>query len=52
MVVGIGTALADDPQLTARIDGVKRQPRRIVFDSEARLPLDSPARQGARWRCR
>jgi diaminohydroxyphosphoribosylaminopyrimidine deaminase/5-amino-6-(5-phosphoribosylamino)uracil reductase len=38
---GIGTAIADDPQLTARIDGVHRQPRRIVFDSEARLPLDS-----------
>jgi len=38
---GIGTALADDPQLTARIEGVHQQPRRIVFDSEARLPLDS-----------
>ncbi len=38
---GIGTALADDPQLTSRIEGVHRQPRRIVFDSEARLPLDS-----------
>jgi diaminohydroxyphosphoribosylaminopyrimidine deaminase/5-amino-6-(5-phosphoribosylamino)uracil reductase len=41
VVVGIGTALADDPQLTARIDGVHRQPRRVVFDSLARLPLDS-----------
>ena len=38
---GIGTALADDPQLTARVENVHRQPRRIVFDSEARLPLDS-----------
>ena len=38
---GIGTALADDPQLTARIENVHRQPTRIVFDSEARLPLDS-----------
>jgi diaminohydroxyphosphoribosylaminopyrimidine deaminase/5-amino-6-(5-phosphoribosylamino)uracil reductase len=43
---GIGTALADDPQLTARIEGVTRQPRRIVFDSEARLPLDSALIQG------
>ncbi len=41
VVVGIGTALADDPQLNARIDGVTRQPRRVVFDSEGRLPLDS-----------
>jgi diaminohydroxyphosphoribosylaminopyrimidine deaminase / 5-amino-6-(5-phosphoribosylamino)uracil reductase len=41
VTVGIGTAIADDPQLTARIDGVHHQPRRVVFDSTARLPLDS-----------
>jgi diaminohydroxyphosphoribosylaminopyrimidine deaminase / 5-amino-6-(5-phosphoribosylamino)uracil reductase len=42
VVVGIGTALADDPQLTARPDGSPaepgEQPRRVVFDSLARLP--------------
>jgi len=41
VVVGVGTALADDPLLTARIDGVTRQPRRVVFDSLGRLPLDA-----------
>jgi diaminohydroxyphosphoribosylaminopyrimidine deaminase / 5-amino-6-(5-phosphoribosylamino)uracil reductase len=41
VAVGIGTALADDPQLTARIDGVDQQPARVVFDSEGRLPTSS-----------
>ena len=41
VAVGIGTALADDPMLTARVDGVHRQPRRVVFDSVGRLPLAS-----------
>jgi diaminohydroxyphosphoribosylaminopyrimidine deaminase/5-amino-6-(5-phosphoribosylamino)uracil reductase len=45
VVVGIGTALADDPQLTARPEGVLAdlpyQPRRVVFDSLARLPASS-----------
>jgi diaminohydroxyphosphoribosylaminopyrimidine deaminase / 5-amino-6-(5-phosphoribosylamino)uracil reductase len=40
IAVGIGTVLADDPLLTARIPGA-RQPRRVVFDTTARLPLDS-----------
>ncbi len=41
VAVGVGTALADDPQLTARVPGVHHQPRRVVFDSLARLPLAS-----------
>jgi diaminohydroxyphosphoribosylaminopyrimidine deaminase/5-amino-6-(5-phosphoribosylamino)uracil reductase len=41
VAVGVGTAMADDPLLTARIDAVTRQPRRVVFDSEGRLPLTS-----------
>jgi diaminohydroxyphosphoribosylaminopyrimidine deaminase/5-amino-6-(5-phosphoribosylamino)uracil reductase len=39
--IGIGTALADDPLLTARGSEAVRQPRRVIFDSEARLPLES-----------
>ena len=48
VAVGIGTALADDPELTPRIEGVTRHPRRVVFDSLARLPLDSRLIQSAR----
>jgi len=56
VAVGIGTALADDPQLTARISaaagvdgaGSPRQPRRVVFDSLARLPLSSQLVRDAR----
>lgn len=41
LAIGIGTALADDPLLTARHPSAERQPVRVVFDSEARLPPDS-----------
>lgn len=33
VAVGSGTFRADDPKLTARIEGEIRQPRRVVFDS-------------------
>ena len=48
VAVGIGTALADDPQLTARGEGARGQPRRVVFDSLARLPLASNLVRDAR----
>jgi len=45
VIVGIGTALADNPLLTARPSGLPaelaRQPRRVVFDTLARLPPSS-----------
>jgi len=40
IAIGINTALTDDPLLTARTPEA-RQPIRVVFDHEARLPLDS-----------
>jgi diaminohydroxyphosphoribosylaminopyrimidine deaminase/5-amino-6-(5-phosphoribosylamino)uracil reductase len=47
VAIGVGTALADDPLLTARVEGVCRQPTRIVFDSLGRLPLTSKLIAGA-----
>src|SRR5258708_4630804 len=38
---GSGPPPADDPQLPAPTNALPRQPRRVVFDSTARLPLAS-----------
>jgi diaminohydroxyphosphoribosylaminopyrimidine deaminase/5-amino-6-(5-phosphoribosylamino)uracil reductase len=40
VVVGVGTVIADDPQLTCRIAG-GRNPVRIVLDPGLRIPLTS-----------
>jgi diaminohydroxyphosphoribosylaminopyrimidine deaminase/5-amino-6-(5-phosphoribosylamino)uracil reductase len=40
VIIGLGTAIRDDPELTCRIDG-GRNPRRIVVDGQAELPLES-----------
>lgn len=54
IMVGIGTAIADDPMLTCRLPGMAgRSPVRVVFDRDLRLPLKgalaSSARQIPLW---
>ncbi len=54
VMVGVGTALADDPRLDCRRPGLAdRSPVRIVVDSRARLPLTSrlvrTARETPTW---
>ena len=41
VVVGIGTVLADDPQLTVRDLDAVRQPTRVVVDGAARTPVSA-----------
>lgn len=49
IAVGVGTVLADDPMLTVRdVPAPRVAPRRIVFDSELRTPLDAALVRGAR----
>jgi len=49
ILVGIGTAVADDPELTVRIPGMEdRSPIRIVLDPLLALPLDGKLATTAR----
>ena len=49
IMIGIGTALADDPILTCRLPGMAQaSPVRVVLDSMLRLPLGSHLAQTAR----
>ncbi len=48
VLTGIGTAIADDPALTCRIEGLEdRSPVRVVVDSSARLPIDEKLARSA-----
>lgn len=49
VVVGIGTALADDPELTVRLEAYDGpQPVRVVFDTRQRLGLETKLVRTAR----
>lgn len=49
IMVGIGTVLADDPELTSRIpDQETKSPLRVVVDSSSRTPLTSKLVRSAR----
>jgi len=49
ILIGSGTALADDPALTCRLAGLEqRSPVRVIVDSRLRTPLTSALVRGAR----
>jgi diaminohydroxyphosphoribosylaminopyrimidine deaminase/5-amino-6-(5-phosphoribosylamino)uracil reductase len=48
IMIGIGTALADDPILTCRLPGMaKASPLRVILDSDLQLPAQSRLAQSA-----
>ena len=48
ILVGIGTAVADDPDLTCRLPGLREQsPVRVVLDSDFQLSADSQLMRSA-----
>jgi diaminohydroxyphosphoribosylaminopyrimidine deaminase/5-amino-6-(5-phosphoribosylamino)uracil reductase len=49
ILIGIGTAFADDPQLTCRLPGMEKlSPVRVVLDTHARLPRNGALATSAR----
>jgi len=41
IMTGAGTVLADDPAMTVRLDGVTRQPLRVIIDTNLSTPADA-----------
>ena len=48
IMIGVGTALGDDPLLTVRLPGLEARPLRVVLDSRLSLPLRSRLCETAR----
>jgi diaminohydroxyphosphoribosylaminopyrimidine deaminase / 5-amino-6-(5-phosphoribosylamino)uracil reductase len=49
ILIGIGTAIADDPQLTCRLPGMEKlSPVRVVLDTSLRLPPSGALAKSAR----
>jgi len=51
IVTGIGTVLADDPRMNARLDVELKQPDRVVLDTNLRMPVDAAmlSLEGLTW---
>jgi diaminohydroxyphosphoribosylaminopyrimidine deaminase/5-amino-6-(5-phosphoribosylamino)uracil reductase len=41
IMVGVGTVISDDPQLTCRMQGKRKDPIRIIVDSKLRIPKNA-----------
>jgi diaminohydroxyphosphoribosylaminopyrimidine deaminase/5-amino-6-(5-phosphoribosylamino)uracil reductase len=46
ILTGIGTVREDNPQLNARLDGVRRQPLKVLVDSRLEVDLDARVLKG------
>lgn len=51
IITGIGTVLADDPRMNARVGEAVKQPDRIVLDSSLKMPIQSAmlSQEGNTW---
>ncbi|MCC3373461.1 bifunctional diaminohydroxyphosphoribosylaminopyrimidine deaminase/5-amino-6-(5-phosphoribosylamino)uracil reductase RibD [Cohnella sp. REN36] len=47
IMIGVGTVLADDPELTTRLSVPGLHPARVIVDSSLRLPTDARVLNGA-----